>query len=112
MICLPPHTHTHTDTSLTLTNLTQIMEDVVDLNPLHYNLDIPKSVYNDISQQHSGKSQEKKALWEWYLNNHPSPSWKHIADALYGCGEHDVLDVLRGRYLKGGYDTTYVCYII
>ncbi len=108
----PPPTHTHTDTSLTLTNLTQIMEDVVNLELLRRILDIPDSVYDDISQQHSDVSQQKKALWEWYLNNHPSPSWKHIADVLYWCGNHDVLDVLRGRYLKGGYDTTYVCYII
>ncbi len=88
------------------------MEDVVDLYSLHAYLYIPDSVYDDISKQHSDVSQKKKALWEWYLNNHPSPSWKHIAHALYRCRYHDVLDVLRGRYLKGGYDTTYVCYII
>ncbi len=108
----PPPPHTHTDTSLTLTNLTQIMEDVGHLYLSYANLDIPESVYDDISQQHSDESQKKNALWEWYLNNHPSPSWKHMAEALYQCGDHDVLDVLRGRYLKGGYDTTYVCYII
>ncbi len=88
------------------------MEDVVYLHSLRVFLDIPVSVYDDISQQHSDESQQKKALWEWYLNNYPSPSWKHIADVLYLDGDHDVLDVLRGRYLKGGYDTTYVCYII
>ncbi len=88
------------------------MGDVVGLYLLLDFLDIPVSVYDDISQQHSDVSQQKKALWEWYLNNHPSPSWKQVANALYRCDEHDVLDVLRGRYLKGGYDTTYVCYII
>ncbi len=69
---------------------------------------IPDSVYSDIAHQNSNVSQLKKDLWEWYLKNHPFPSWKHIADALYQYGEHDVLDVLKDRYLKGEYDTMYV----
>ena len=106
MHCISPPT----DTSLTLTNLTQIMEDVeMDMWICPY-LDIPGSVYYDISKQHYDESQKKKALCEWYLNNHPSPSWKHIANALYINGDHDVLDVLRGRYLKGGSACCYICY--
>ena len=44
-----------------------------------------------------------KALCEWYLTNHPAPSWRHIADGLYGDREHEVLEVLRDQvhYLKG-----------
>ena len=102
-----------TDTSLTLTNLTQIMEDVEMGRYVRIYLDIPPSVYNDISKQHSDESQKKKALCEWYLNNHPSPSWKHIAQYLYLHQKHDVLDVLdvlRGRYLKGGSACCYICY--
>ena len=107
MHCISPPT----DTSLTLTNLTQIMEDVVMKDyVIRIYLDIPPSVYDDISKQHSDESQKNKALCEWYLNNHPSPSWKHIADALCLNGDHDVLDVLRGRYLKGGSACCYICY--
>ncbi len=90
-----------TDTSLTLTNLTQIMEDVKMFKyGLCLYLNIPYSVYDDISKRHSDEPQ-KNALWEWYLNNHPSPSWRHIANALYHSNVHDVLDVMRSRYLKG-----------
>ena len=90
-----------TDPSLTLTNLTQLLEDVRDLVYVTGYLDIPTSVYNSITTQQSSESERRKAYWEWYLNNHPCPSWHHIANALYMRGEHRVLEVLKSRYLKG-----------
>ena len=90
-----------TDPSLTLTNLTQLLEDVRDLIGVTYYLDIPFSVYNSITAQQSSGSECRKACWEWYLNNHPCPSWRHIANALYMNREHGVLEVLKSRYLKG-----------
>ena len=90
-----------TDPSLTLTNLTQLLEDVRDLVFVTGNLDIPFSVYNSITTQQSSESEGRKAFWEWYLNNHPCPSWRHIANALYKSKEHGMLEVLKSRYLKG-----------
>ena len=90
-----------TDPSLTLTNLTQLLEDVRYLEYVAYYLNIPRSVYSRIKTQQSSKSERWKACWEWYLNNHPCPSWRHIADALYMRDEHGVLEVLKNRYLKG-----------
>ena len=90
-----------TDPSLTLTNLTQLLEDVRDLEYVTLYLDIPRSVYNRIKAQESSKSERRKACWEWYLNNLPCPSWHHIANALYMREEHGVLEVLKSRYLKG-----------
>ena len=87
-----------TDPSLTLTNLTQLLEDVRDLEYVTLYLDIPRSVYNRIKGQ---LSERMKAYWKWYLNNHPCPSWRHIANALYMREEHGVLEVLKSRYLKG-----------
>ena len=86
-----------TDPSLTLTNLTQLLEGV-DLYDVYDDLDIPDSVYNSIITQESSESERRKACWEWYLNNHPCPSWRHIANALYMSWEHGVL---KSRYLKG-----------
>ena len=80
-----------TDPSLTLTNLTQLLEDVGYLKLVTIYLDIPHSVYTE----------HRKACWEWYLNNHPCPSWHHVANALYMNKEHGVLEVLKSRYLKG-----------
>ena len=90
-----------TDPSLTLTNLTQLLEDAGYLEYVTDYLDIPRSVYNSITTQQSSESEWRKACWEWYLNNHPCPSWRHIANALYVSREHGVLEVLKSRYLKG-----------
>ena len=90
-----------TDPSLTLTNLTQLLEDVRDFGLVTIDLDIPPSVYSSIDTQQSSESERRKACWEWYLNNHPCPSWCHIANALYMRDEHGVLEVLKSRYLKG-----------
>ena len=90
-----------TDPSLTLTNLTQLLEDVRNWFGVSYHLDIPYSVRNSIDTQQSSGSERRKACWEWYLNNHPCPSWRHIANALYMEREHGVLEVLKSRYLKG-----------
>ena len=92
-----------TDPSLTLTNLTQLLEDVGNLIGVTQYLDIPYSVYDSITTitQQSSWSEYRKACWEWYLNNHPCPSWRHIANALYMSEEHGVLEVLKSRYIKG-----------
>ena len=91
-----------TDPSLNLTNLTKLLEDVEDWSNVGLYLDIPYSVHESISNQHSSMSQRKEACWEWYLNNHPSPSWHDIASVLYVAKEHEVLEVLKSQYLKGG----------
>ena len=91
-----------TDPSLNLTNLTKLLEDVKDWNYVGAILDIPDSVRDIIQEQHSSVSQRKEAYWEWYLNNHPSPSWRYIAYILYDLEEHEVLEVLKSQYLKGG----------
>ena len=89
-----------TDTSLTLTNLTQLLEDVKNWDFLGYRLDIPKSVRAKIRGKKSSESQCKKACWKWYLDNRPSPSWKRIAVGLYLADEHELLEVLKSQYFK------------
>ena len=90
-----------TDPSLTLANLTQLLQDVGDWYLVCRSFDIPYSVRHSIEFQHSSQSERVKALEEWYLNNHPCPSWRHVAHALYVQEEHGVLEVLKSRYLKG-----------
>ena len=100
ILCSPP-----TDPTLTHTNLTQLL-DSVDWNlDLGYKfsggLDIPDSEQKKIVVKHSDEAQCKKALCRWYLDNHPAPSWKQVADALYRYKDHVILDVLQSQYLKG-----------
>ena len=68
---------------------------------------LSNSMYYAILRQHSisDTALHKKSLCEWYLANHPAPSWRHVADALYRGVEHGVLEVVRDQvqYLKGIY---------
>ena len=96
-----------TDPTLTHTNLTQLLDSVdwkwaMNINLAFY-LHIPYSEEKKIKVKHSDEAQRKEALCRWYLDNHPAPSWKHVADALYQWGDHVVLDVLQSQYLKGGF---------
>ena len=77
------------------------MENVNDMDYVQLSLNIPYDVYDDIYYQYSNDSKRKETLSEWYLNNHPAPSWQHIADGLYRWREHEALEVLRTLYLKG-----------
>ena len=91
-----------TDPSLTLDNLTQLLQNVGNWYLVGDSLNIPSSVLDSIQSQHSSGSERRKALGEWYQNNHPCPSWRHVAHALYEQREeHGVLEVLKSRYLKG-----------
>ena len=90
-----------TDPSLTLANLTQLLQDAGDWYLVGESLYIPDLVLDSIESQHSSQSECVKALWEWYLNNHPCPSWRHVAHALYEWRKHGVLEVLKSHYLKG-----------
>lgn len=91
------------DPTLTSASLTQLLGDVKHWDSFHDSLHIPDSVYEDIISQHSTDSQHVQELCEWYLENHPAPSWLHVADGLYSRGEHDILKALRSKvqYLKG-----------
>ena len=97
VICFPP-----TDPTPTLTSLTQLLDGVAA--EVRNYLDIPSFVYADLKRQHSDPALFEKSLCEWYLSNHPAPSWRHVAEALYRGREHDVLEVVRNQvqYLKGG----------
>ena len=81
-----------------------LLDSVGNWDSLGYWFNISRSKYIDIIKQHSNATERNKALCEWYLTNHPAPSWRHIAEGLYGAGEHEVLEVLRDQvhYFKGG----------
>ena len=74
----------------------------------HRSLHIPERVYSAVIEQAPSQglkvtTQVTSQLCEWYLVNHPSPSWSHVADALYYWEEHEALEVLRDEVpsLKG-----------
>ena len=67
-------------------------------------IDIPYEKLGMIRQQYASgddESQCRQKCWELYLTEHPSPSWKQVAEALYHMDQLQKLDVVQKRYLKG-----------
>ena len=89
--------------SLSLTNLTTLLENVNggrwwDIGSW---LNMPKSKLNVIEGQHSSPDQCSRACWDLYVSDHPSPSWKGLAYALYTLDCLEELEVVQKKYLKG-----------
>ena len=64
-------------------------------------IDIPWSKCKEIEKRHKDNPTEgRKAVYEWYLDTHPSPSWEHIAEGLFQAREHYVVQKV-ARQLKG-----------
>ena len=95
------------DSTLTVSSLTSLLDSVSNWDDLFKWLNIPHSKFSDIMKHHPDVTDSNMALCEWYLTNHPAPSWGHIAQGLYGTQKHEVLEVLQVHYLKGerGHDT-------
>ena len=66
-------------------------------------IDIPKSKLDAIDRQHSSHDQRSRACWDLYITDHPSPSWKMVAYALYMIDHLKELEVVQKKYLKGEY---------
>ena len=65
-------------------------------------MNIPESKRDEIKSQYSDDAQRcSRACWELYLNDHPSPTWKEVAYALYRRGHLEELEVVLKKYLKG-----------
>ena len=95
------------DPTLTLPNLTTLLENV-NWDSVGRWMDIPDATLDMIHDSGSDDSQRRQKCWEVYLSEHPSPSWKQVANALYIESSLDdteylkELEVVQKKYLKGG----------
>ena len=62
---------------------------------------IPKSKQEEITNHHSDESQRKHAIIEEFINNHPAPSWRLVAEFLYKKKDNRALQIVKQKYLKG-----------
>ena len=80
--------------TLMIANLKTALEEV-ELRHLGYILDVP----------HEKQGGTKEATIEEFIQNHPAPSWRLVADRLYtfyAHGKyHTVLQNVKRKYLKG-----------
>ena len=86
------------DSTLTLQNLLTLLKSVSDWSGLSIWLDVPAS-------RRAVMTGKESMLEEW-LKNHPAPSWKLVAWALYKNSlgqltEHNVLKQLYGNHVTG-----------
>ena len=103
---LQPWYKFYLEPSLTLTDLTTLLENInVGYSRQWWYtgswLDIPQSKLNAIEGQHSRPDQRSRACWDLYVSDHPSPSWKAMAYALYRWDQLEELEVVQKKYLKG-----------
>ena len=64
-------------------------------------LDIPEPKQKEITNHHSDESQRKHAIIEEFINNHPAPSWRLVAEGLYKNQDNRTLQIVKQKYLKG-----------
>ena len=91
------------DSTLTLTMVTRLTQGVSMGNNFPTWLGIPWHVRRTIREQYSSMALYNIAVWEWYLRNHPAPSWRYVANSLYFDLQHTVLEGLKDQVpsLKG-----------
>ena len=80
--------------TLTIANLRTAVKEV-ELDDLGYILNVRKS----------RRGSTKEAVIDEFIQNHPAPSWRLVADRLYTfyeCGKyHTALQNVKRKYLKG-----------
>ena len=90
------------DPTLTVTNLWSVLCGVTDWwgrGELCDWLQVPDSLQQEIQQQTSDATQQKKTLLERWLRDYPAPSWAVVAEALYKTEEHDALEHVKKMYM-------------
>ena len=97
------HTHTHIDPTLTLDAVSSVLDGVQNMgdgDSIASWLQIPTFKQDELHQQYDG-SLHPKAYSTYFLTEHPAPSWRIIALALWQNGELGALEVVQKLYLKG-----------
>ena len=69
---------------------------------------IPDAIRERITKHHATEKEQSLAAGEWWVNTYHSPSWDHLATALYHNGEHRALEKMaqylpKGAYMRGYY---------
>ena len=73
---------------------------------MQWEMGIPEATVSTIRSSGGDDSQHRRRCWEVYLSDHPAPSWKQVADALYTSGIDgqkclEELEVVQKKYLRG-----------
>ena len=94
----------YSEPTLTLPNLLSVLEGVTNWYDLGLWLGVPRSKRDDIRCRYLTDSEGLKAVLKEWLENHPAPSWRGLARALYrrrGVAELTALQRVYHKYLPG-----------
>ena len=93
----------NTDLTITTEKLVELfaaMDDVF-VQIIDYRLDLPESKVTEIRRNYHSLSQRRDAYLDLYATGHPCPSWRQVAEALYGVGLLHQAYVVESTYVQG-----------
>ena len=93
------------DPTLTVENVAEVMEMVVNWEGVGVGLGIPYSKQEEIIQQSLIERVKSNALVQYWVNTDPDASWKKLARVLYWRGEERAAATVRQYMPKGIYST-------
>ena len=73
----------------------------VNWNHIGRRIGIPHATRDRIRNSTDDEYQQRYKCWEVYLNEHPTPTWKDVAEALYSEDYLEELEIVQKTYLKG-----------
>ena len=80
-------------------NVREVMTEVGNWWMVGYELGVPVSKLQEISQQSSTEREKCLALGDYWVNTDPGASWEGLATVLYRSGEERALAVMK-QYLQ------------
>ena len=73
-----------------------------------HGLCVPQSKLDQIKSQFTSDEERRDEVIRIYHTQHPHPTWEHVSDTLYRCGDafddqqfHNVLDRLQSMFPTG-----------
>ena len=92
----------YTEPTLTLKNLINVTDGVQSIHGcIAIGLEIPYSEQTNVMSQYVDVGDQNRAYLDYFLQEHPSPSWTVVGNALWMAEELGALQLLQSLYLKG-----------
>ena len=82
-------------------NVREVMAEVGDWKNVGFELDVPESKWEEISQQSSTEREKSLTLGDYWVNTAPDASWEKLAWVLYQEGEEKAAAVMKQYFPQG-----------
>ena len=93
-----------TDFTLTTERLVELFASMDDSSVDYmgeYHLDTPYSKRKKFIMNYQNPAQRKEAYLDYYVHNHPLPSWTMIANVLHQCDLFQQAAMVENTYIQG-----------